>query len=84
MNTKDPIPLHNRSDECFDPGTMEMLEQVVEAAVQELAARGSALAEPGRAELTRELMAHRVMARALRGERDPARLKEHALWGFLD
>jgi hypothetical protein len=35
-----------------------------------------------REKLTREPMAHRVMARALREERDPRRLKEHALWGL--
>lgn len=66
----------------FDPSTMEMLNGVVEEALQELARRQSPIVEASRIELARELLAHRVMARAARGERDPDRLKEHALWGF--
>lgn len=69
--------------ECsYDPSTMAMLERVVEEAMAELSARSSSLADLSRRALTRELVAHKVMARAGRGERDPERLKEHALWGF--
>ena len=69
--------------ECsYDPGTMAMLERVVEDALTELSARSSSLADPSRRALTCELLAHRVMARAGRGERDPEQLKKHALWGF--
>ena len=75
--TPDDIP-----DGYFDPSTMEMLNGIVEDALQELARRQSPIVEASRIELARELLAHRVMARAARGERDPDRLKEHALWGF--
>ena len=66
----------------FDPSFMQLLERVVEEALEELARRESGLADPTRIALTRELLAHRVMARAARGEREPDRLREHALWGF--
>ena len=69
-------------DGYFDPSTMEMLNSVVEEALQELAKRQSPIVEASRIELARELLAHRIMARAARGERDPDRLREHALWGF--
>ena len=74
--------LNGDPDGYFDPSTMEMLNGVVEEALQELAQRQSPIVEESRIELARELLAHRVMARAARGERDPERLKEHALWGF--
>lgn len=67
----------------FEPETMQLLESIVEEAWQELVKSGSPLAGQGQELLTRELIAHRVMARAARGERDHERLKEHALWGFL-
>lgn len=65
----------------FEPHTMQMLDGVVEEAWQELKRRNSPLAQSEW--VTRELLAHRVMARASRGELDPQRLKEHALWGLL-
>jgi hypothetical protein len=67
---------------CLDPTTMQMLDAVMEDALRELKRRGSPMAtnEP----LARELLAHRVMARATRGDLDPQRLKEHALWGLLN
>lgn len=58
-----------------------MLQRVVDEAWQEFAQRNGDISKE-REQLTRELMAHRVMARALRGELNPDRLKEHALWGF--
>lgn len=58
-----------------------MLQRVVDEAWQEFAQRNGDISNE-REQLTRELMAHRVMARALRGELNPDRLKEHALWGF--
>ena len=79
---KEPATLQGDPDGYFDPSTMEMLNGVVEEALQELAKRQSPIVEASRIELARELLAHRVMARAARGERDPERLKEHALWGF--
>jgi hypothetical protein len=67
---------------CFDPPTLDLLQRVVDEAWQELARRSASEITRERERLTRELMAHRVMARALRGELDPGRLKEHALWGL--
>lgn len=67
----------------FSPSNLDLLARVVEEAWNELRRRtGGPAASLEREQLTRELMAHRVMARALRGELDPERLKEHALWGF--
>lgn len=80
MDTKFPVTADGRA--CFDPGTLDLLQQVVEEAWQEVARRNGREISREREILTRELMAHRVMARALRGELDPRRLKEHALWGF--
>ena len=80
--TKKSSTLEESEQSYYDPSTMAMLESVVEEALEELAAKTSSLVDPTRLELTRELLAHRVMARAARGERDPKRLKEHALWGF--
>lgn len=74
--------LQDVHESYFEPSLMQMLERVVEEALEELARRDSGLVDPTRFELTRELLAHRVMARAARGERDPKRLREHALWGF--
>jgi hypothetical protein len=80
MDTKFPVSADGQ--ECFDPSTLDLLERVVDEAWQELARRSPSEISPEREKLTRELMAHRVMARALRGERDYDRLKAHALWGF--
>src|SRR3989337_3027155 len=60
----------------FDPVAMRMLQQVVEDAWRELVRRGDAVAEAGREQVIRELLAHRVMSRATLGETDPARLME--------
>ncbi len=77
------FPVPDDGVAAFDPSRLKLLERVVEEAWKELLRRSDVAAmNEERAKLTRELMAHRVMARALRGERDPQRLKEHALWGF--
>lgn len=72
------------NDECasFGPLTLDMLERVVEEAWQEVSRRKGSQMSQECEKLTRELMAHRVIARAMRGETDPSRLKEHALWDF--
>ena len=67
---------------AFDPQTLDMLNGVVEDAWQELLARHSPMASNER--LSRELLAHRVMARASQGELDPQKLKQHALWELLE
>jgi hypothetical protein len=59
-----------------------MLDTIVEDALQELKRRGSPMVS--NEQLARELLAHRVVARASRGVLDPQRLREHALWGLLD
>jgi hypothetical protein len=66
----------------FSPSVLCMLQRVVEEAWAELKAADSAFITPEHEQLTRELLAHRVMARAARGELDPQRLKEHAVWGM--
>ena len=66
----------------FGPGTMIMLQQVVEKAWQELVKRGDPVAEAAREQIVREILAHRVMSRATRGVLDPVRLLEEALRGF--
>ncbi len=81
--TPDALQSAAASYAWFEPATMQLLESIVEEAWQELVKSGSPLAGQGQEHLTRELIAHRVMARAARGERDRERLKEHALWGFL-
>ena len=73
---------HSVDYASFDPTTMYMLQQVIDDAWQELVRRGDPVADAGREQIVRELMAHRVMARATRGDIDPARLMNHALWGF--
>ena len=80
--SKDPATQQAALEGSYDPSTMAMLERVVAEAMAELTSKSSPLADPPRRALTCELLAHRVMARAGRGERDPERLKEHALWGF--
>lgn len=81
--TPDVLKSATASYAWFEPATMQLLESIVEEAWQELVKSGSPLAGQGQEHLTRELIAHRVMARAARGERDRERLKDHALWGFL-
>jgi hypothetical protein len=76
-----PAAIHGSG--IFGPSTLDLLGRVVEEAWKELRRRsGGPAGSVEREQLTRELMAHRVMARALRGELDPERLKQHALWGF--
>lgn len=81
MSTKQsPIPTDVLAS--LDQSTLDLVERVVEEAWQEFSRRkGSEISEE-RMKLTRELMAHRVVARVFRGETDPRRLKDHALWGF--
>ena len=58
------------------------LHDVIEEAWAELKNNDGALVSPENEQITRELLVHRVMARAARGELDPQRLKEHAVWGM--
>ena len=55
---------------------------VIEEAWAELERANGPCESPIREQLTRELLAHRVMARAARGELDTQRLREHALHGM--
>lgn len=66
----------------LDRATLDLVERVVEEAWQELSRRNRSEMSEERAKLTRELMAHRVFSRILRGDADPDHLKQHALWGF--
>ncbi len=65
----------------FSPSDLCLLQGVVEEAWTELQ-DGESSTTPEREQLTRELLAHRVMARAVRGERDPKELKQHAVRGM--
>ncbi len=65
----------------FSPSDLCLLQGVVEEAWTELR-EGERSVTPEREQLTRELLAHRVMARAVRGERDPKELKQHAVRGM--
>ncbi len=66
---------------AFSPSELCTLRRVVDDAWAELEKTNGPLS-PERAQLTRELLAHRVMARAAHGERDPERLKQHAVQGM--
>lgn len=65
----------------FSPGELCMLQGVVEKAWREMQ-DGRSSVSPEREQLTRELLAHRVMAHATRGELDPERLRQHAVEGM--
>ena len=66
----------------LSPAVLCMLHDVIEEAWAELKNNDGALVSPENEQITRELLVHRVMARAARGELDPQRLKEHAVWGM--
>jgi hypothetical protein len=55
----------------FDPPTLAMLRNVLDDAWSRLPA--------GQTEVTRSLLAQRILRAAKAGERDPARLRAHAL-----
>ena len=59
-----------------------MLQGVVDNAFAELQKVNGPCDSAMRAQLTRELLAHRVMTCAALGERDPQQLKEHAVRGM--
>lgn len=66
----------------FSPAVLCELQTVVEAAWAELQEINGRRDSPLRLRLTRELLAHRVMACAARGEHDPEKLKRHAVSGM--
>ena len=66
----------------FSPREFSVLLGVIEEAWTELEKANGPCDSPIREQLTRELLAHRVMARAARGELDPQKLKEHAVRGM--
>jgi hypothetical protein len=59
-----------------------LLQGVVDDAWTELQAINGPCKSSVRAQLSRELLAHKVMAYAARGELDPERLKQHAVYGM--
>jgi hypothetical protein len=67
----------------FSPSDLCLLQGVVEDALAELRKAERGQISPEREQLTRELLAHRVMARASRGDMDPQQLKEHAVRGMM-
>ena len=66
----------------FSPSEFCILLDVIEEAWTELEKANGPCSSPIREQLTRELLAHRVMARAARGELNRERLKEHAIRGM--
>lgn len=66
----------------FSPAVLCMLRDLIEEAWAELKKSNGAPISPEYEQLTRELLAHRLMSRAARGELDPQRLREHAVAGM--
>jgi hypothetical protein len=60
-----------------------MLDQILEEAWQELLTGQGMRADLEDEQANRDLMARRLMEAAEDGERDPVRLKQHALAGLL-
>ena len=60
---------------AFDPGEVELLVRVFEAPLKDLNLAN-------RADPATELVAKRIIEIALKGERDPVRLREAALTGI--
>jgi hypothetical protein len=58
---------------AFEPEAIEAMSEAFEAALKEL---------PDTGEVTREVIARRIIAAATLGERDPVRLQEAALAGL--
>lgn len=67
----------------LDSATLEMLDQILEEAWQELLVGRGKRADLADEQANRDLMARRLMEAAEDGERDPVRLKQHALAGLL-
>jgi hypothetical protein len=65
----------------FSPSDLCMLQGVVEEAWTELQ-DGEGSATPEREQITREFLAHRVLAHAARGQLNPKELKQHAVHGM--
>lgn len=60
---------------AFDPDPIAAMSEALEAALEELL-------DTGRPEITRDVLAGRIIAAAKLGERDPVRLREVALGGL--
>lgn len=67
----------------LDSATLEMLDQILEEAWQELLVGQGMRSDLADEQANRDLMARRLMEAAEDGERDPVRLKQHALAGLL-
>lgn len=68
----------------LDSPTLEMLDQILEEAWQELLAGGATRADLEDEQANRDLLARRLIEAAEDGERDPLRLKQHALAGLVE
>jgi hypothetical protein len=65
--------------DAFDPEALRTLTTVFEGAWQYLVDKDHIAATPANAHETRDTLARRIIELAQRGERDPHRLREHAL-----
>ena len=78
------MPLSPYGDlNAFDAETLRTLTAVFEGAWQHLVDAAHPAAAPENTDATRDTLAHRIIEQALAGERDPARLRAHAL-AYLD
>ena len=68
-----------RSVRSFEPDTLQIMGVALDCAWYQLMASGSVLAASWRSEHTREILASRIIARAMVGERDVAHLRDYAL-----
>jgi hypothetical protein len=64
---------------AFDPDTVALLSSAFDKAWDKLKTSGSSLTADDQALSTRELLAKRIVERALKGERDERRLMDDAL-----
>jgi hypothetical protein len=69
----------SQSTSCFDPEALRVLSLALDEAWDRIENSGSALARPSYARAVRELLAHRIIEMAQRGEMDAHRLSDDAV-----
>lgn len=77
-------PSSENRRESLDPEGCRIADQAIEDAWRELVARGGPAGNDRGKKVVCELMAQRVFSQVSHGERDPDRLKQCALDGFLN
>jgi hypothetical protein len=69
-------------NEAFDPEATHAMSIAFDGAWQALSETGHIATAPFKAETTRARLAKVILEQARNGERDPARLQEHAIKGL--